>query len=186
MAQTHRHNHGHCDSMTNSAQWGRVGENPAYGRQRISWPMRIVMWPEGQWEASKKTALDGAHRHLHRRTWRLYDQLGPVGPSWWKSPIPTLFFWSIKENSAHETTLGKVLKKKITCYLNYDLIKLRPTCHPLWWQGLNLNDMSRFSAKKNWIRRAYHLHKLIQTKRTLRGELSKPRQIGPCGTLHGF
>ena len=28
MAQTHRHNHGHGDSVTNSAQWGRVGENP--------------------------------------------------------------------------------------------------------------------------------------------------------------
>ena len=26
MAQTYRHNHGHGDSMTNSAQWGRVGE----------------------------------------------------------------------------------------------------------------------------------------------------------------
>ena len=27
MAQTHRHTHGHGDSMTHSAQWGRVGEN---------------------------------------------------------------------------------------------------------------------------------------------------------------
>ena len=27
MAQTDTHNHGHGDSMTNSAQWGRVGEN---------------------------------------------------------------------------------------------------------------------------------------------------------------
>ena len=25
--QTHRHTDGHGDSMTNSAQWGRVGEN---------------------------------------------------------------------------------------------------------------------------------------------------------------
>ena len=25
---TDRHTHGHGDSMTNSAQWGRVGENP--------------------------------------------------------------------------------------------------------------------------------------------------------------
>ena len=39
---THRHTNGHGDSMTNSAQWGRVGENPAYGRQSISRPMRIV------------------------------------------------------------------------------------------------------------------------------------------------
>ena len=23
----------------------------------------LVMWPEGQWEASKKTALEGANRH---------------------------------------------------------------------------------------------------------------------------
>ena len=27
MAQTYRHSHGHGDSMTNSAQWGRFGEN---------------------------------------------------------------------------------------------------------------------------------------------------------------
>ena len=27
MAQTDRHTDGHGDSMTNSAQWGRVGEN---------------------------------------------------------------------------------------------------------------------------------------------------------------
>ena len=25
------------------------------------------------------------HRQTYTRTWRLYDQLGPVGPSWWKS-----------------------------------------------------------------------------------------------------
>ena len=25
---THRQTHGHGDSMNNSAQWGRVGENP--------------------------------------------------------------------------------------------------------------------------------------------------------------
>ena len=31
MAQTHRHTDGHGDSMTNSAQWGRVGENTAIG-----------------------------------------------------------------------------------------------------------------------------------------------------------
>ena len=24
------------------------------------------------------------HRQTNRRTWRLYDQLSPVGPSWWK------------------------------------------------------------------------------------------------------
>ena len=38
------------------------------------------MWPEGQWEASKKNAPDGADTQTNR----LYDQLGPVGPSWWK------------------------------------------------------------------------------------------------------
>ena len=27
LAQTYRQNHGHGDSMTNSGQWGRVGEN---------------------------------------------------------------------------------------------------------------------------------------------------------------
>ena len=27
MAQTHTHTYRHGDSMTNSAQWGRVGEN---------------------------------------------------------------------------------------------------------------------------------------------------------------
>ena len=52
------------------------------------------MWSEGQWEASKKTALNGADRQTeaqtHRRTWRLYDQLGPVGPSWWKLHRPKL------------------------------------------------------------------------------------------------
>ena len=42
------------------------------------------MWPQGQWEASKKTAPDGANRQTDRRTWRLSDQLGPEGPSWWK------------------------------------------------------------------------------------------------------
>ena len=26
------------------------------------------------------------HRQTHTRTWRLLDQLGPVGPSWWKVP----------------------------------------------------------------------------------------------------
>ena len=30
MAQTDRHTHGHGDSMTNSAQWGRVVENTNY------------------------------------------------------------------------------------------------------------------------------------------------------------
>ena len=36
----------------------------------------------------KKTVLNGTnrqtdtHTHRDRRTWRLYDQLGPVGPSW--------------------------------------------------------------------------------------------------------
>ena len=43
MAQTDRHLHGHGDSMTNSAQWGRVGENvvtrtapPTKGHSNIS------------------------------------------------------------------------------------------------------------------------------------------------------
>ena len=36
MAQTDRQTDGHGKSMTKSAQGGRVGENPAYGRQRNS------------------------------------------------------------------------------------------------------------------------------------------------------
>ena len=32
--QTDRHTHGHGDSMTNSAQWGRVGENRKENEQK--------------------------------------------------------------------------------------------------------------------------------------------------------
>ena len=45
-----------------------------------------VIW--GSMRSLKKTALDGANRQTDRqtdrRTWRLYDQLVPVGPSCWK------------------------------------------------------------------------------------------------------
>ena len=101
--QTDRHTNGHFDSMTNSAQLGRVGENLAYGRPKLFWPMRLVgmiqfwrscvsleliMLSQGQWGASTKNAPDGPDRHTHthpdRRTWQLYDQLGPEGRTWWK------------------------------------------------------------------------------------------------------
>ena len=52
----------------------------------VMWPMRgrdLVLWSEGQWEASKKTAHNGADRQTDRRTlrrtWRLLDHLGPEG-----------------------------------------------------------------------------------------------------------
>ena len=31
------------------------------------------------------------HRHIDRRTWRLYDWISPVGPIWWKSN--TILYW---------------------------------------------------------------------------------------------
>ena len=48
------------------------------------WPMRglkLIMWSEGQWEASKKIACEGNidNKHTHRRISRLLDQLGPEG-----------------------------------------------------------------------------------------------------------
>ena len=48
-------------------------------------PMRgleLIMWSQGQWEASKKTCTQW-RTHLDKRTWRLYDWNGPVGPIQW-------------------------------------------------------------------------------------------------------
>ena len=57
MAQTHRHTHphtnGHGDSMTNSAQWGRVGENGTYGEN-----MNFDLVPEFQ-KVNKLTKILG-------------------------------------------------------------------------------------------------------------------------------
>ena len=44
-------------------------KNPAYGRQRISRPMRIV--GPAQWGRVGENAPDGAHRQTDRLTWRL-------------------------------------------------------------------------------------------------------------------
>ena len=56
---------------------GRTNERPGTDHV-ISGPMRGL----------GKNCTDGADRqtdrHPDRRTWRLYDQLGPEGPSWWK------------------------------------------------------------------------------------------------------
>ena len=53
------------------------------------WPMRgrdLIMWPEGQWEASKKIAWKKGHTYTqtHRRTSLLYERIGQ-GPILWKS-----------------------------------------------------------------------------------------------------
>ena len=46
------------------------------------WPMRgrdLVMWSEGQWEASKKTAWEGdkhTNKHTDKRTSRLLERIG--------------------------------------------------------------------------------------------------------------
>ena len=49
--QTDTHNHGHGDSMTNSAQWGRVGENilmEAFDNTLITKEELEAMDPEGK------------------------------------------------------------------------------------------------------------------------------------------
>ena len=57
--QTHRQTHGHRDSMKESAK-GRFFENPAYGRRRISRPMRIVgpiqFWKNGKNHPKRKNS----------------------------------------------------------------------------------------------------------------------------------
>ena len=45
MVQTDTHTDGHGDSMTNSAQWGRVGENTS-GFLRALFGARLVEWCE--------------------------------------------------------------------------------------------------------------------------------------------
>ena len=46
--------------------------------------LELIMWPQSQWEASKRTAPNGTATHPDRRIFRLYDWIGPVGPIQWK------------------------------------------------------------------------------------------------------
>ena len=69
--------------------------------------LELIMWCQGQWEASEKTAPDGADSHTDthpdRWTWQLYDQLGPEGPSWWKQncdlTLTTYEYWHMSKNN---------------------------------------------------------------------------------------
>ena len=64
----------------------------------------VDQWEAGIWSCDlranerprkKMHSMAQTHRttepQTHRRTWRLYDQLGPVGPSWWKLSKITAF-----------------------------------------------------------------------------------------------
>ena len=66
--------------------------------------LELIMWPEGQWEASKKNAPDGVQPRTDGRTWRLYDWIGPVGPIQWKS---------INKNNKKLQQISKNLTTKI-------------------------------------------------------------------------
>ena len=46
--------------------------------------MEMIMWSQGL----GKTAPDGTNTHTNKRTWRLYDWIGPVGPIQWKFNTP--------------------------------------------------------------------------------------------------
>ena len=69
---------------------GLTNERPGSGH--VTWgPMRGLEKNCTRWRRQTDT-------NTHRRTWRLYDQLGPVGRSWWKSWFTKLLFKNIKEN----------------------------------------------------------------------------------------
>ena len=67
-------------------------------------------------------------RHLHTRTWPLYDQLGPVGPSWWKSRIRETTNLSTDADSSTDTKKSLLIKAKFP----FKKKNCAAILHPLW------------------------------------------------------
>ena len=66
-------------------------------------------------ERPQKTAPKGADRHPDRRTWQLYDQLGPEGPSWWKSYFSVIPFYILIGCLWCSSTLSHEMKTHKNC-----------------------------------------------------------------------
>ena len=82
MAQTDTHTHGHGDSMTNSAQWGLVGENPHPATDTLQIKQASHSPKVEETYILIKLVLNCHTNWPFTSYGREFHQFGPTGPSW--------------------------------------------------------------------------------------------------------
>ena len=85
--QTHTHNHGHGDSMTNSAQWGRVGEKGWY----LEFYTSLVLFRQKfhNWKSTFEVMIEKRHNIFFKASALWAD-------AFYKSKCPSVCLWSVR------------------------------------------------------------------------------------------